>query len=518
MAKKGMIEPFVENQLNKAVISYGLSSYGYDLRIADEFRIFTNINTTIVDPKNFDPQSFVNFKGDVCIIPPNSFALARSVEYFRIPRNIITICLGKSTYARCGIITNVTPFEPCYSADTEILTPHGWQTFDNLLIGSLVMTMNPNTNIAEWQPIERKQTYVYEGELIHFNGRNIDLLVTLEHEVLVSSRNPRRNLWSDYKKIQAKNVYGKYNYRMTRYMHWRGEDIDDTIKIGKHTFSTNTFLNFLGTYLGDGSVYISNGGYVIKIAAMTEHDINRVQALINELGVKPNYDGRSWCFFSKDLYNLLKPLGHAHEKYIPYAYKNLPPNRLQHLLRGLMESDGAASTQTYTTISKQLADDVQEIIFKVGTAAIVRKVKAQQKGLKEGGFKGNYPVYKVRQATTQFMPKINPAIHKRVPYNGVVYDVTVPNHIIFVRRNGKPVWSGNCWEGFVTLEISNTTPLPAKIYANEGIAQVLFLSSDEVCEVSYADKKGRYQAQMEITLPKVIRNGDCKLQIEDCKL
>lgn len=112
MAKKGMIEPFVDHQLSKAVISYGLSSYGYDIRVADEFKIFTNINTTIVDPKYFNPQSLVNFKGDVCIIPPNSFALARSVEYFRIPRDIITICLGKSTYARCGIITNVTPFEP----------------------------------------------------------------------------------------------------------------------------------------------------------------------------------------------------------------------------------------------------------------------------------------------------------------------------------------------------------------------------------------------------------------------
>lgn len=112
MAKNGMIEPFVDHQLNRAIISYGLSSYGYDIRVSNEFKIFTNINTTIVDPKNFSTQSFINFKGDVCIIPPNSFALARSVEYFRIPRDIITICLGKSTYARCGIITNVTPFEP----------------------------------------------------------------------------------------------------------------------------------------------------------------------------------------------------------------------------------------------------------------------------------------------------------------------------------------------------------------------------------------------------------------------
>jgi len=107
-----MIEPFVESQVREGVISYGLSSYGYDLRVADEFKIFTNVHTAVVDPKHFDPRSFVEVKSDICVIPPNSFALARSVEYFRIPRNILTICVGKSTYARCGIIVNVTPFEP----------------------------------------------------------------------------------------------------------------------------------------------------------------------------------------------------------------------------------------------------------------------------------------------------------------------------------------------------------------------------------------------------------------------
>ena len=112
----GMIEPFEPGQVryvdNKKVISYGTSSYGYDIRCADEFKVFTNINSTIVDPKDFDPASFVDVKSDVCIIPPNSFALARTVEYFRIHRNVLTVCLGKSTYARCGIIVNVTPFEP----------------------------------------------------------------------------------------------------------------------------------------------------------------------------------------------------------------------------------------------------------------------------------------------------------------------------------------------------------------------------------------------------------------------
>jgi dCTP deaminase len=107
-----MIEPFVDRQVREGVISFGVSSYGYDMRVADEFRIFTNVNSTTVDPKQFDARSFVEYKGEVCIIPPNSFALGRSVEYFRIPRNVLTLCVGKSTYARCGIIVNVTPFEP----------------------------------------------------------------------------------------------------------------------------------------------------------------------------------------------------------------------------------------------------------------------------------------------------------------------------------------------------------------------------------------------------------------------
>ena len=116
MAGQGMIEPFEPGQVRsvdgRRIVSYGTSSYGYDVRCAPEFKIFTNINSTIVDPKNFDPKNFVDFDGDVCIIPPNSFALARTVEYFRIPRNVMVVCLGKSTYARCGIIVNVTPLEP----------------------------------------------------------------------------------------------------------------------------------------------------------------------------------------------------------------------------------------------------------------------------------------------------------------------------------------------------------------------------------------------------------------------
>ncbi len=115
-----MIEPFVEGLTTQNVVSFGLSSYGYDIRVSNEFKIFTNINATVVDPKHFDSANVVDFVGDICIVPPNSFALARTIEYFRIPRNVLAICLGKSTYARCGIIVNVTPFEPEFEGHITI--------------------------------------------------------------------------------------------------------------------------------------------------------------------------------------------------------------------------------------------------------------------------------------------------------------------------------------------------------------------------------------------------------------
>jgi len=118
--EEGMIEPFCENLVARGVVSYGLSSYGYDIRVSDEFKIFTNVNSTVIDPKDFDEANVVDYKGDVCIAPPNSFALARTVEYFRMPKNTLAICLGKSTYARCGIIVNVTPFEPGFEGHITI--------------------------------------------------------------------------------------------------------------------------------------------------------------------------------------------------------------------------------------------------------------------------------------------------------------------------------------------------------------------------------------------------------------
>ena len=135
-----MIEPFAPGQVREGVVSYGVSSYGYDIRVADEFKIFTNVYSAIVDPKHFDSRSMVDYKGNVCVIPPNSFALARTVEYLRIPRGVLTICLGKSTYARCGIIVNVTPFEPEW---------HGYVTLEISNTTPLPAKIYANEGIAQ---------------------------------------------------------------------------------------------------------------------------------------------------------------------------------------------------------------------------------------------------------------------------------------------------------------------------------------------------------------------------------
>lgn len=145
-AENGMLEPFVDKQTSKGIISYGLSSYGYDARLAGEFKVFTNVYNTCIDPKNFDERSFVTMKGDECVIPPNSFALSRTVEYFKIPKDVLVICVGKSTYARCGIIVNITPLEP------------GWEGYVTL-------------EISNTTPLPAK-VYAHEGiaQFIFFRG------------------------------------------------------------------------------------------------------------------------------------------------------------------------------------------------------------------------------------------------------------------------------------------------------------------------------------------------------------
>ena len=166
--EKRMIEPFIETQVSDNVISYGLSSFGYDIRVTDEFKIFTNVHSVVVDPKHFNPKSFVDFKGDVCVIPPNSFVLARTVEYFRIPRDILTVCLGKSTYARCGLIVNVTPFEPEWEGYVTLeisnTTPLPARVYANEGIAQVVFLQSDEP--CEISYADRKGKYQSQQEIL----------------------------------------------------------------------------------------------------------------------------------------------------------------------------------------------------------------------------------------------------------------------------------------------------------------------------------------------------------------
>ncbi len=588
--KHGMIEPFEERLVRKGVISYGLSSYGYDMRLADEFLIFTNVWGAIVDPKNFDERAFVRHKGDYCIIPPNSFVLGRSVEYFRIPRDVICIVVGKSSYARCGIVVNVTPLEPCYDKETEVLTAEGWKRFEELRGDELVATLNWRGEL-EYQRIEKMQKFRYKGKLIRIVGRQVDLAVTPAHLLLVRKQGRKH-----FEFVPACKVFGKHDYELKRDAIWKGQKRDyfelppaeantrlsrvlafrqkllstldgrpmttteilqacgievsrrrllwhldklaaegylqkerTRIAVRGHsitvavwrktaTATLNTpmtpalkipmddWLRFFGFWLAEGSCYNDNGNYIVKLACSNK----RVRRIVRRWLRKLPFHFRETCtgftILNEQLYAYLKQFGHASQKFIPAEIKALPPRQLKILLKAMLLGDGNQQTLTFTTASKRLADDLQEIALKCGWAAIVRRIpkEAVKPRMVRGHLaKPNHDIYKVCISKKHLTPKLRPYNFTEMDYDGFVYDVTVPNHTLYVRRNGKACWSSNCWEGHVTIEISNTTPLPAKIYANEGIAQVIFLGADEECEISYADRQGKYQGQRGIVPPKV---------------
>jgi deoxycytidine triphosphate deaminase len=357
VAQMGMIEPFEPNQVRSAengrIISYGTSSYGYDVRCANEFKVFTNINSTIVDPKKFDERSFVDVQAEVCIIPPNSFALARTVEYFRIPRSVLTICLGKSTYARC------------FSGDTRVA-----------LVGGSAPTLEEMARRHE------------NGEL--FRGYSIDA----SGRVIVA-------------------------------------------RLGAPRFISRDSLL---------EIEIDNGE---RIRATPDHPFMR-------------RDGRMAAAADLRPDDPLMPLYRDVRRGSEIVYQPL--------------DQGTGNGQFFTLASE--GESIDECRHEATHIA------------------RNHRVVAVRD----------------IPGQHDTYCLTVPEHGNFALEAG--VFVHNCgiivnvtplepeWEGHVTLEFSNTTTLPAKIYANEGVAQMLFFESDEVCSTSYKDRGGKYQGQKGVTLPK----------------
>jgi len=415
-----MIEPFEAGQVREAnghrIVSYGTSSYGYDARCANEFKIFTNINSTIVDPKRFDERSFVDFGGEVCIIPPNSFALARTVEYFRIPRNVIVATLGKSTYARC------------FRADTRVALVDGTcPTLEEMARGQDAGALYWGYSIG------------VDGRIIvtlldapRFIGRDALLEITLDSGAVIQST--------------PDHLFIRRDGRMTE---------ADSLRPGDALMPLYRDL-----VRGCEAVYQPINGH-----------LDRTPRLADEWNLR-------------------------HEIYAD------TPGTHRHPID--LDRQVARRINRRTEITTELVQRARHVTRSIrGAADPLECDRSDFLRFPEvpAGFRGdarcrNHQVTSIRE----------------LPGEHDVYCLTVPEAGNFALEAG--VFVRNCgiivnvtplepeWEGHVTLEFSNTTPLPAKIYANEGVAQMLFFESDEVCATSYKDRGGKYQGQRGVTLPK----------------
>ena len=447
-----MIEPFEEKQVRNGVVSYGVSSYGYDVRVADEFKIFTNVFSATVDPKNFDTKSMVDYIGDVCIIPPNSFALARTVEYFRIPRKVLTVCLGKSTYARC------------FRGDTRVA-----------LVDGTSPTLEEMAQRAEAGEL-------FWGYSIGENGR---LIVTM---------------------LDAPRCVGRDN--LVEVMLDNDEEIYCT--------PDHPFMLRDGTWQAAGE--LRSGTSLMPLYRKLVRGYEMVYQPLNGHLYPTHRLADEWNL----RYGVYADQRRHPSEQTRQVYREATLRRYQDMAERLRRSD--LMRLAWESSSAERRAKQAEIARRINlrseiTAELVRDALNQT-----GSIRGAARLLNCDRAVFRRFPEVLHAFrgkaenHKilsvrSLPGEHDVFCLTVPETGNFALESG--VFVHNCgiivnvtpfepeWEGFVTLEISNTTPLPAKIYANEGLAQVLFFEADEECETSYADKKGKYQKQQSIVLPKL---------------
>ena len=550
-AEHKMIEPFEAQQVRhvdgQRVISFGTSSYGYDVRCAPEFKVFTNINSAIVDPKKFVESSFVDMAGDVCIIPPNSFALARTVEYFRIPRNVLTICLGKSTYARC------------FSADTRVA-----------LVDGTAPTLEEMARRSE-------QGELFWGYSVGPHGRVIVTLLdaprligrdslmeivldndqviraTPDHEFLLRDGltlpahglRPGQSLMPLYRDLvrgyetvyQPLNGHTLATHRLADEWNLRHGVYADAAGTHRHHVDFNRRNNSptnLTRMAASDHIRLHNSETYGDDFDSEEHSAairDAFRRLSKDADWQQRFSDaqskRAVAFWSDDRYahireqvialrrNMSDATRERHRQATLRRYSD-PEARIHHsdLMREAWMKDDGRRRQAQAQIAREIR------IRKEITAELVRAALGRT-----GSIRGAAAVLQCDRSVFRRFPDViaqfkgvhAPRNHKVVAVREAagdhdVYCLTVPEAGNFALEAG--VFVRNCgiivnvtplepeWEGHVTLEFSNTTTLPAKIYANEGVAQMIFFESDEVCETSYADRGGKYQGQRGVTLPR----------------
>ena len=551
--ERGMIEPFEPAQVRAnaeggKIVSYGTSSYGYDVRCAREFKIFTNVHSTIVDPKRFDPSSFVDVSGDTCIIPPNSFALARTVEYFRIPRNVLTICLGKSTYARCfsgdtrvaladgralsfvEMIEGVERGERYFGYGigrhgqiliTELIAPRrvGHESLLELVLddGSVIRATSdhefmlrdgemraagelaPGTSLM---PLYRTLGRGYESTYQPVTG------YMLPTHRMADAWNLRHGVYRD--------VPGTHRHHVN---HRRLDN--DPRNIVRMEASAHLGMHNSSSY-GEGFDAEEHGRSIADaLSRLKENDAWYA-------GYRKQRSLRAQsCWADPEYEEAREDLRERRrERWTPEAREARRRRQSEHWKDDTEagRARGERSRQAWENADQarraRQAEHARGLRIRSDITASTVRTALDQTGSLRGAARllgvdcSVFRRFPATIAAFQGRPFANHKVAsvRAVPGEHDVYCLTAPETGNFALDAG--VFVANCgiivnvtplepeWEGHVTLEFSNTTPLPAKIYADEGIAQMLFLESDEVCETSYADRGGKYQGQRGVTLPR----------------
>jgi len=546
-----MIEPFASDQVRAVdghkIVSYGTSSYGYDVRCSREFKIFTNINSTIVDPKAFDEKSFVDVQADVCIIPPNSFALARTVEYFRIPRSTLVVCLGKSTYARC------------FSGDTRVALVDGSApTLEEMARRHASGEMFWGYSIGA-----NGRLIVTLLEAPRFIGRDSLLEVVLDDGAVIRTTPDHQFMRRDGQMTEAASLRpgdalmplyreAARGYEMV-YQPLTGHLYPTHRLADEWNLRHEIYADIAGTHRHHIDFDRANNcpTNIMRMAA-AEHirlhnDENygegfdaeahgaAISDALQRLAMDPAWSAnfarvqsqRASEFWSDDRYaelrarliekrrNPTQATRDAHKRAMHRRYSD-PAERLRQsgISTRAWARDGGSRRSRQAEIARQInfrgeitAARVRAALDTTGSirgaASLLDCDRSVFRRFPDvlAEFRGT-PVYRNHKV----------ASIRELPGTHDVYCLTVPEAGNFALESG--VFVRNCgiivnvtplepeWEGHVTLEFSNTTPLPAKIYANEGVAQMLFFESDEVCATSYKDRGGKYQGQRGVTLPK----------------
>ncbi len=586
MAEQGMIEPFEPYQVregdNGRVISYGTSSYGYDVRCADEFKIFTNINSVIVDPKNFDSSGFVDLQSDVCIIPPNSFALARTVEYFRIPRNILTICLGKCLTAETRVVdaesgaylpiidfafgrmtlgmqdwrlkpVKVGAFlpqgiKPVYELTTKtglkiqatanhpFRQLHGWTALSDLKPGDRIAVARDipvfgKTPLPDWESI-LLGLMIAEGQCKTpgysptFSSGDAILVELLKRciqegglgEVIFNGK-------YGYRLVNKAGRGGKQDCnRANQWLIRYGLNVTAESKfVPQAIFMSSketTRLFLCALFSGDGGVYRSDASFFVEYYSKSRRLIEDAHHLLLRFGIFSLIREKITAI-GTDAYRIQITDREQIQRFaseIGFWPESIKQRRLEQEILPAFKEARARLRSNFDTLPKAAWELMKTAVAHTGTClnkmgvstnsaqSLPYKLACQvalATGDEDLSNLMNWPVWDV-VVDIQFSGEKEvfdlsiPNVHNFIANDIVVHNSTYARCGLIV--NVTPLEPE--WEGHVTLEFSNTTPLPAKIYANEGIAQMLFLESDEVCETSYKDRGGKYQGQRGVTLPK----------------